>query len=143
VLKIGPYGLLKRFLSIFPHYKAKKGSKYAILYQFDQHFFFPQLKNGYPPPFRLGSPKFPTLCPPLKSLTPPNPPIANYDHVNSIFDRNNYPGKKMFLIRYSLVEVISQQYFGIDCNSAVPSSLLIAPVLQTIEFLLFYNIWTV
>jgi hypothetical protein len=49
VPKIGPNGFFERFLSVFPPYKAKKGSKYTILYHFDQHFFFLQVKNGYPP----------------------------------------------------------------------------------------------
>jgi hypothetical protein len=59
VLKIGLNGLFLAILVRFPLFKAKKGSKYTILYHFDKHFFFPQFKNGYSLPFRLGFTKIP------------------------------------------------------------------------------------
>jgi hypothetical protein len=43
--KKSPNGLFKRFLSIFPPHKAKKGFKYTILYHFAQTFLCPRKKQ--------------------------------------------------------------------------------------------------
>jgi hypothetical protein len=69
--------LFEIFLSVFLPYKAKKDSKYTILYHFDQHFIFPQFKNGYPPHTlspRISQNSLPFI-PPEVADHPPNPPL--------------------------------------------------------------------
>jgi hypothetical protein len=82
--KIGPNGLFKRFLGVFPPYKAKKAQNMPFYISLTNMSSFPSLKMGTPP-FPLGFPKIPYPLSLPKVADPPLTPLLRTMVLDIVF----------------------------------------------------------